>query len=328
VAGSGERGYAGDNGSAINAKLNQPTAVAIDKTGNLYIADNGNHRIRKVAADGTITTFAGTGERGFGGDGGLAVKALFNRPYGVQVDPQGNVLIADQGNNRIRKITADGRISTVAGNGTQDFSGDGGLATSASLSQPNDVTADKAGNLYIADSGNHRVRKVTPDGRITTIAGTGQLRYNGESGYSGDGGRAIKARLNLPSEVIMDGMGNLYIGDFSNHTVRKITPDGIISTVAGTGKRGFNGDNIPAIQAQLNEPGGIALALDGSLLIADGINYRIRRVGFDGIIQTIAGNGKRAYSGDGGAAASAELSVLDIITIRCQRQHLRRRLWQ
>lgn len=315
AAGSGEKGFDGDNGLAVKAKLFRPTAVDVDKAGNLFIVDNGNNCIRKVDSNGIITTFAGTGKPGLSGDGGPAVQAQFNSPYGIRVDPGGNVLVADQGNNRIRKITPDGIIKTVAGNGKSEFSGDGGLAIDASLSNPDDVLVDETGSMYIADGGNHRVRKVTPDGIIKTIAGTGKLRYNGESGYSGDGSQAVAARLNFPSLLAADNAGNLYIGDFFNHAIRKITPEGIIYTVAGTGKRGFNGDNISARNAQLNEPGGIAIAPDGSLLIADGLNFRIRRIKNDGSIQTIAGTGKRGFSGDGGPALNADLSVVDMIKI-------------
>jgi sugar lactone lactonase YvrE len=308
VAGTGEPGFGGDGGPAVAAKLNRPCAVAVDREGNLYIADYMNHRVRKVGRDGTITTLAGTGEPGSAGDGGPAAKAQLQGPYGVSVDRHGNVYVADQRNNRVRKVAPDGTLSTVAGNGKRAFAGDGGPAAAASLSGPNATVSDEEGNLYIADSGNHRVRKVAPDGTITTVAGT-------EKGYTGDGGQAVQAKLNLPAALALDPKGNLYVGDFHNHVVRKIAPDGVITTVAGTGERGASADGTPATQAKLNEPGGLGIARDGSLLIADGVNFRIRRVGPDGVLQTVAGTGRRGYSGDGGPATQADLSVLDILAV-------------
>lgn len=306
VAGHGEAGFGGDGGPATKALLNRPCAVAVDTEGNLYIADYMNNRVRKVQRDGTIITLAGTGEAGDAGDGGPAVKARLRGPYGVSVDRHGNVYVADQRNHRIRRIARDGTISTVAGTGKRGSSGDGGPATAASLDGADATVTDTDGNLYIADSGNHRVRKVSTAGTITTIAGTTR-------GYSGDGGPAVGAQLNLPAALALDGAGNLYVGDFRNHVVRKITRDGMIHTVAGSGKRGFNGDNIPATKADLNEPGGVAALPDGSLIIADGVNCRVRCVGSDGIIRTIAGTGHRGFSGDGGPARDAELSVIDIL---------------
>jgi tetratricopeptide (TPR) repeat protein/sugar lactone lactonase YvrE len=315
VAGNGERGFAGDGGPAAAAKLARPCAVDVDEQGNLFIADYHNARIRKVAPDGTITTLAGTGEPGYAGDGGPAVRAKLWGPYGVRADRHGNVFIADQRNHRVRKVAPDGTITTVAGDGRRGGDGDGGPAIRASLSGPNDMVADGEGNLYIADAGNSRVRRVAPDGTITTVAGTGRVRYNGESGYDGDGGPATLARLSHPSSLALDAEGNLYIGDFGNHAVRKVAKDGVITTVAGTGRRGFNGDRLPATLAQLNEPGGAAVTPDGSLLIADGVNGRVRRVNREGLIETVAGTGRRGYSGDGGPAAAADLSVLDILCV-------------
>jgi Flp pilus assembly protein TadD/sugar lactone lactonase YvrE len=311
VAGNGERAFAGDGGPAVKAALHKPCAVAVDHEGQLYIADYMNHRIRKVTKDGIISTLAGTGEAGHAGDGGPATAAKLNGPYGVAVDSKGNVYVADQRNNRVRKISPDGIITTLAGNGQRKFSGDGGPAGEASLAGPDAMLADDHGNVFIADSGNHRIRKVTSNGVITTIAGTTQ-------GYAGDGGPALQAQLHLPAALALDGKGNLYVGDFRNHVVRKITPDGVISTVAGTGTRGFNGDDRPATAAQLNEPGGVGILPDGSLVIADGVNFRVRRVALDGTITTIAGTGKRAYGGDDGPALQADLSVLDILATDAQ----------
>jgi tetratricopeptide (TPR) repeat protein/sugar lactone lactonase YvrE len=310
-AGDGTRGFAGDLGPAVKASLNMPCAVALDREGRLYVADYGNNRIRKIEKDGVISTCAGTGVAGDLGDGGPATEAQLSGPYGVAVDKAGNIYIADQRNNRIRKIAHGGRITTVAGTGRRELAGDGGPANEASLAGPDAVLIDDQGNVLIADSGNHRIRKIATDGTITTIAGTTR-------GYSGDGGPAARAQLNLPASVALDRRGNLYVGDLRNHVVRKISSQGVISTVAGTGTAGFNGDDRPAATAQLNQPGGVGLLTDGSLIIADGANFRVRRVGSDGRISTIAGTGKRAYGGDGGSALQADLAILDILATDSQ----------
>jgi sugar lactone lactonase YvrE len=308
VAGNGARGFGGDGGPATAAKLDNPSGVAVDRDGNVYVADYGNNRVRKVGPDGTITTVAGTGEPGFAGDGGPAAKAKLQGPYGVYVDAQGNLYVADQQNHRVRKIARDGTISTAAGDGRERLAGDGGPATAASLAYPDAMVVDDQGNLSIADAGNHRVRRVSADGTITTVAGT-------DAGYSGDGGPAVRARLNLPASLALDRKGNLYVGDLRNHAIRQVTTDGAIHTVAGTGERGFSGDGMPATRARLNEPGGVAVARDGSLLIADGVNCRVRRVGPDGVIRTIAGTGRKGHVGDGGPAAQAGLSILDLLAV-------------
>ena len=215
IAGTGERGFGGDGGPATQARLNYPYGVAVDGAGNLYIADLANHRIRKVDSTGTITTFAGTGERGFGGDGGPASQAQINFPTGVAVDEAGNLYIADWSNARIRKVDGTGTITTIAGTGELGFGGDGGPAIQARLSLPYSVAVDGAGNLYIADQYNNRIRRVDSTGTITTIAGTG------ERGFSGP---ATQAQLDDPTGVAVDGAGNLYIADASNHRIRLLTP--------------------------------------------------------------------------------------------------------
>jgi sugar lactone lactonase YvrE len=307
VAGTGAKGYGGDGGPAVAAKLDRPTAVSVDRDGTFYIADYGNNRIRKVTTDGKITTFAGTGEAGFSGDGGPASAAKLSGPYGVRADGRGNVYIADARNGRVRKVSPDGIIATVAGNGQPGAHGDGGLATSASLGRPDDVLADDAGDLYIVDADACQVRKVTPDGIIHTVAGS--------TTFQGDGGPATAARLNVPAAIALDRQGNLYIADLRNHAVRKVSPEGSISTVAGTGKPGFDGDGSSATMAHLREPGGVVCSPDGSVFIADGVNFRVRRIGTDGVIQTIAGTGKRGYTGDGVPALEADLGVLDILSM-------------
>ena len=270
IAGTGERRFGGDGGPAIQAQLDAPSGVVVDGAGNLYIADRANHRIRKVDSTGTITTLAGTGERGFGGDGGPASQAQLNFPTGVAVDEAGNLYIADLANHRIRKVDSTGTITTLAGTGERGFGGDGGPASQAQLNFPTGVAVDEAGNLYIADWSNARIRKVDGTGTITTIAGTGEL------GFGGDGGPAIQARLSLPYSVAVDGAGNLYIADQYNNRIRRVDSTGTITTIAGTGERGFSGDSGPATQAQLDDPTGVAVDGAGTLYIADASNHRIR----------------------------------------------------
>ena len=291
----------GDGGPATEAQIRSPSDVVVDATGNLYIADAGNHRIRKMDPAGMITTIAGWGDPGFSGDGGPATEARFGNPFGIAVDGAGNVYIAEERNHRIRKVDTTGTITTIAGTGELGFGGDGGPATEAQLTRPFGVAVDATGNLYIADRSNNRIRKVDPTGTITTIAGTG------ERGFGGDGGPATEAQINGPSDVAVDGTGNLYIVDGNNHRIRKVDATGTITTVAGTGERGFGGDGGPATEAQLRSPTGIAMDGAGNLYIADRINYRIRKVDLTGTISTIAGTGELGFGGDGGPATEAQL---------------------
>jgi len=301
VAGNGTWGYSGDGGLATNASLWGPHGVAVDTGGNLYIADLVNHRIRKVDTSGIITTVAGNGTYGYSGDGGPATNASLWWPSGIAVDANGSLYIADIGNHRIRKVDTSGIITTVAGNGNSVYSGDGGPATNASLRDPADVAVDASGNLYIADRDNQRIRKVDTLGIITTMAG------NGTYGYSGDGGPATSASLWLPPDVAVDASGNLYIADSDSQRIRKVDTSGIITTVAGNGTRGYGGDGGPATNASLRYPEGVALDANGNLYIADTRNERIRKVDTWGIITTVAGNGTRGCSGDGGPATNASL---------------------
>ena len=217
-AGSGRPGYFGDGRGAAQAGLHAPRDVAADGAGNLYIADTSNHRIRKVDAVGYISTVAGSGERGYSGDGGPAIEAQLAWPSSTAADEAGNLYIADSYNHRIRKVDAEGNISTAAGIGTAGYGGDGGAAAAAQLNLPQGVAVDGAGNIYIADSHNNRIRKVDAAGNISTVAGTGW------HGYSGDGGPAVEAQLAHPRDVAVDGSGNIYIADSYNRRIRRLTP--------------------------------------------------------------------------------------------------------
>jgi YD repeat-containing protein len=305
IAGNGFRSFSGDGGPATSAGISRAYGTIRDSQGNLFIADTGNNRVRKVNTSGIITTIAGTGTAGFSGDGNKAVKAQLNEPYSVAVDSLGNVFVADRSNHRIRKITTGGAITTVAGTGVAGFSGDGGPATAAQLRLPQVVTLDSSGNLYIGDTDNSRLRKVTPNGIITTIAGTGAWPYNG------DGIPATSANLNNITSVLVDPQGNIFLGEGLNTSrVRKINTSGIISTFAGTGTHFFNGDNIPATQANISFPNGLARDTNGNIYIADGGDERIRRVDTNGIITTVVGTGAipASFNGDTIPAHMANLN--------------------
>jgi uncharacterized protein (TIGR03437 family) len=380
-AGNGTVGFSGDGEMATSAALNLnfvggfrdgftsgkisdnyeylSGGLATDSSGNLFIADTGNHRVRKIAPSGVITTIAGSGKRGFAGDGGQAALASLNNPASVAVDSAGNVYITDTDNNRVRKVSPEGIITTVAGNGVSGNASQNGPATLSPLSAPAAITVDNFGNLYIglgltnnsaspivvkvnganmlsalpspscqgvtdslaADSsgslfiseavnsaspifGNdcNLVYKIRPDGVILKVAGTERA-----SGFSGDGGPATGALLNVPQGIVVDSAGNLFVADSRNLRLRKITPTGIISTVAGNGGYNYGGDGGPAISANLSYPQGLAVDTTGGIFVADTDNNRIRHVTPDGIISTFAGTGDFLFSDDGGPAIAAPL---------------------
>lgn len=305
LAGTGTAGFSGDNQLASTARVNLPTSVCPDPLGNIYIADRANHRIRKIdAVTGIITSIAGTGTAGFLGDGGPANEARLNNPVSLALAQDGSIYISDLGNHRIRKIDASGVISTLAGTGTAGFSGNGVPAVQAQFNSPWGITLDIANNLYIADRDNNRVRKIDlSTGIITIVAGSGV------SGSAGDGGDATAANLNKPISVCVDTAFNIYFADENNHRVRKVTHStGFISTIAGTGTAGYNGDGIAATTARLHFPSGVGVDLAGNVYISDRTNQRLRKINTQGIISTIAGTGSIGSSGDGGVATSAQLN--------------------
>jgi uncharacterized protein (TIGR03437 family) len=344
VAGTGTYGYAGDGGPALQARLANPSGLTIDGLGNIFIADSSNSCVRKVAVDGTITTFAGTGFSGFSGDNGPALNAQLAYPRGVALDGSGNLLIADSDNYRIRKVSANGTISTVAGNGTCGLSGDGGPAIGAVLTGAGDIAVDGTGNILIDGSGNQNgfallglptlfpiavtgtivvngyenilptlfygapgpnisvLRKISTAGIINTVAG------NGASGFYGIGGTATNAKFGSVEGVAADGSGNLFVADPVDNSVLKISAAGIVTVAAGNGTYGFSGDGGQAALAELAGPEAVAVDGAGDLFIADTYNGRIRKVTPNGIITTVAGNGDAGYAGDGGQALNAEIA--------------------
>ncbi len=290
-------GYSGDNGAALSAQMNSPEGLAVDPSGNLYIADDGNTVVRKVAG-GIITTVAGS-LQGFIGDNGSALSAQLSEPTYTATGPAGETYITDSGHNVIRKVV-NGVITTVAGSGVPSYTGDGGPATSATLNFPWGVAVDSAGNLYIADAGNNVIRKVS-GGVITTIAGTGV------AAYTGDNGAATSATLNGPSGMALDAAGNLYIADFGNNRVR-ILSNGVINNFAGNGTAAYTGDGVAATSSSLFGPIDVKLDAAGNLYIADQTNNVIRIVS-NGVIGTFAGNGTATFGGDNGPATSAQLNA-------------------
>ncbi len=295
VAGNGTASFSGDGGAATSATLNGPIGVALDTSQNLYIADVDNERVRLVSG-GNISTLAGNGTVGYSGDGGAAASAEMFSPTRTAVDRSGNVYIADASNDVIRMVAPGGNISTIAGNvctATETtpcgagYAGNGGAATAAQLNYPLGVVVDSAGNLYIADSNNNVIREVS-GGTISTVF--------------------ISVHLNDPVDVAVDSANNLYIADINNSRIVKVTSAGVATIFAGNGTAGFSGDGGPASKAQLSYPTGVAVDGAGDVYIADTLNQRIRKVGSNGTITTIAGTGQQGYAGDGGPASVATFS--------------------
>jgi sugar lactone lactonase YvrE len=323
-AGNGPRGLGGDGGPATAARLGVSQGLAVDQADNLYVGDFALARLRRIdAATGIITTVAGSGVpdairglnplgslTGFAGDGGPAVAARLEAPTGIAVDAAGNLYFTDPRNHRVRRIDRQGIITTVAGSGPTGaanggYSGDGGLATEARLNTPIGLVVDRQGNLLIIDRNNKRIRKVSPEGTITTIAGGGTAPLT-------DGAQAAAVALNTPQHAALDAAGNLYFADTGDNRIYKVSPAGIISVVAGTGTSGYSGDEGPAAQAQIARPGALAVDRAGNLFFTDGDNRRVRKISPEGIITTVAGSGPSvptpgSFGGDGGPATEAKL---------------------
>jgi sugar lactone lactonase YvrE len=309
VAGSGTRGFAGDGGSATSARLEDPGGVTLDSIGNLYIADLSSNRVRKVTPEGVITTVAGDGRMDVGpiGNGGPATSARIWHPGAVVVDSAGSLFIAACAEWWIRKVNPDGIINSFAPDSEElqlgcDYN-------HFSLDPAWSMAVDASGNLFVPEPHAHRIRKFTPEGVSTVVAGTGS------PGFGGDGGPATSAALSYPSSVALDAAGNLYVADGYNHRIRKVSPDGIITHVAGTGTGGFSGDGGPATSAALSYPSSVAVDAAGNLFIADAGNVRIRRIALDGTITTVAGTGVSGFSGDGGPATSAQFAAITGIAL-------------
>ena len=282
-AGTGVQGFSGDGGPAVDAQLAVPSAVFVDVDGNITIADTSNDRVRLVESDGTIRTLAGTGDRASTGDGGPATEAALNSPTALFVDGDGNIFVAEWTGHRIRKISPSGTITTAVGVGAHGFQGDGGLSTESNIWSPSAIYVDGQRNLYIAEWGNNRIRKVTAGGTVTTLAGTGI------AGFTGEGGPATDARINNPNGIFVDTSGNVYFSDLGNQRVRRITTDGRIETVVGDGTPGFSGDGGPATDASISNPAGLFLDAAGNLYLVDSGNGRIRRIDPSGTITTVVG---------------------------------------
>jgi len=322
IAGTGAQGYTGDGGPAISATLDDPRGIVTDPAGNVYFCDRDNNVVRKIDTNGIITTIAGTGVAGYNGDNIPGTQAQLNTPWRVTMDPAGNLYIADAVNDRIRKLAPNGIITTVVGNGNPGYSGDGGPATNATLRIPEQAEIDVFGNMYIADSGNNVIRMVSVSGTITTVAGNGfgasTGNANGEGGgYAGDGGPATKAELNLPISLALDPSDDLWISDQGNNVIRYVSAaTGIITTVAGqAGDYDYTGDGGPATAATFNGPAGIARDSAGNIYVTDYGNNVLRVLLTDGTIETVAGNGKEGFSGNGVPALQAEMDSLRQVAV-------------
>lgn len=305
VAGTGTAGYAGDGGPARLAELRHPFDCAVDAAGNLFFSDTNNHCVRRVDAAGRITTVAGSGKKGYSGDGGPATSASFNEPYGIALDGAGNLFVADRLNACIRKVDAKaGAVTTVAGSGVKGYSGDGGPGERAKLREPTGIALDGKGLLYIADVGDQRIRVLDlRTGLIETVCG------NGTKAHTGDGGPVSKATLYGPRAVAVARNGLLFVVEREGHCVRKIDlARGTIDRFAGRGEKGYFGDGGPAQNAKFNGPKEIDVDVAGNVFVVDTDNGAIRRVdGKTGVVTTVAGGKIRGSLGDGGRATAAQL---------------------
>ena len=304
IAGNGSNAYSGDNGLAIGSGLSNPQGVAIDKGGNVYVADKNNHRIRKIDVYGTITTVAGTGAAGYNGDRIPAVAARLYWPTGVAVDDGGNLYIADYQNKRIRMVDSTGIIHTLIGNGSTGLGQENVKADTSAMDAPLCIALDKYRNVYFSDGIYSRIRKINhDDGMVKTIIG------NTVQQATGDGGPASAACVNRPGGMAFDKWGNLYFSETYSNYIRKIDTNNIVHKVAGDGEFGFKGDGGSALLAEMRYPYGICIDDTGNVYFSDVNNNRIRKIDTAGIIQTFAGTGSQGYSGDGGDAINARFNL-------------------
>jgi sugar lactone lactonase YvrE len=288
VVGCNEPGASTADGVlATSARVSAPNGAAFDQAGNLYFADRDDNRVAKVSPSGVLTTIVGTGQAGSSPNGALARAAQISHPTAIVFDRAGNLFIADFNGNRVRKVDTKGVITTVVGTGRSGHSGDGGPATAADLTSPAGLAIDSAGNLYFTELENNTLRRVDPRGVVTTVAGPDTL--------SG------------PTRIAIDRSDNIYIAESYGQRVRKMSPAGIVTTVAGNGTRESSGDGGPAAQAAINVPHGVAIDGAGNLYIGELYGYRVRKIGPDGIIRTVAGTGQKGFSGDGGPAKAATI---------------------
>ena len=308
IAGTGQPGHSGDGGKASQAKLKQPFHCDLDPHGTLYVAEADNHCIRAIDRAGTIRTVAGSGKKGYSGDGETATQATMNEPYAVVIDADGRLYIVDRLNAVIRVVSPRGIMQTLAGTGKKGYSGDGGPAQKASLVEPNDCFLDSQGGLLIADVGDWRIRRVDlKTGIITTFAGTGRPKGKIDRAKIGDGGLARDAVLVGARAVCVDGKGNTYVCEREGNAIRKIDGKGIISTIGGTGAKGYAGDGGDARKATFNGPKGIRCDRQGNIYLVDTENHAIRRIdAATSIVTTVAG-GRKGGDGDGDDAVKAGL---------------------
>lgn len=309
VAGTGEAGYSGDNGIATDAKINIPYGIEVSENGTFYIADRYNNRIRKVDPSGIISTFAGNGSSQIICTNEPAQTAHIPLPEKIDLGKDGSLYISSSVDHRIRKIDTQGLVRAVAGTGDPGYNIDGIIATSSQINAPGGIAVDSAGNLYIADMLNHRIRKVDQKGVIATIAGTGT------PGYSGDNGTAKRAQIDSPNSIVVTSDGSLYFTHGVHPRIRKISPQGEITTIAGTGVSGFSDDGADATKAQLSDWLSVAVGPDDILYIVDHNNHRILYIDDKGFIRTIAGTGVQGFSGDNGIATQAKLAHPTSISI-------------